>query len=297
MIAAVSEIAEMERRRVRRLAAIFVASVTDRQPALEAQIASHRGRVVKTTGDGLLAEFASLVDAADCACSVQRLELGIGINLGDVIIDGGDMFGDGVDIGTWLASLARPAGVCVSKIVMDQLRDRRGFAFDDLGEHSLKDIDRPIHAYRLSSTLATPDRPAPQVPVDVPADHPSIAVLPFANRTGDAAYDYFAEGIAQDIITVLSQSTEFFVMAVRPAAQEPGVRYVLEGSVCRADDQLRVTSRLIAAANRVPLWDGRVDGAIDDVFGLQDRITETVAGALAAKVRQAEMERTQHKAG
>ena len=286
----------MEKRKVRRLAAIFVASVADRQPVLEERIAARRGRIVKTTNDVLLAEFSSLVDAADCACSVQHLDLRIGINLGDVIIDGGDMFGDGVDIATWLASLTERDKICVSGIVMDQLRDRRGFTFDDLGEHSLKDIDRPIRAYRLSSTLASPDRPAPQVPIRVPADRPSIAVLPFTNMTGDTGHDRFAEGIAQDITTALSQFAEFFVMAVDRPAQGLGVRYVLEGSVRRSDHQLRVTSRLIEVASRRRLWDGSVDGGVDDVFGLQDRITETVVGALAPRLKQAEIERSQRKA-
>jgi adenylate cyclase len=229
-----------EGRTQRRLAAILAADVVGysrlmgadeegtlarlmahRRDLLDPKIAEHRGRIVKTTGDGLLVEFASVIDAVECAWAVQhgiaernievplgkRLEFRIGINLGDVIIDDGDIYGDGVNIAARLETLAIPGGICVSGAVREQLRDKRSFGFEDLGEHTVKNIVRPLHVYRLvalaEGTRAAPSAAAPGAPLSLP-DRPSIAVLPFTNLSGDAEQDYFADGMVEDIITALS---------------------------------------------------------------------------------------------
>lgn len=288
-----------------------------RQEVLAPEIAAHRGRIVSTAGDGLLAEFASVVDAVDCACGIQveiakrnadveagrRLEFRIGVNLGDVIIDGDDIFGDGVNIAARLEAMAQPGGICVSAVVRDQLIEKRTFDFQDLGERTAKNIARPLRVYRLSLGAIGSAPPPPPLP-----DRPSIAVMPFANMTGDVQQDYFADGIVEDIITALSRFKEFFIIArnstfiykgrpvdIQAVARELGVRYVLEGSVRRGGNRVRISGQLIDAATRSHLWADRFDGAIDDVFELQDRITESVVGALAPTLHQAEIERARSK--
>ncbi len=292
-----------------------------RQAVFDPQIAVHRGRIVKSTGDGLLVEFASVVDAVDCACVVQRgiaernaavptdkrLEFRIGINLGDVIIDGDDIYGDGVNVAARLEALAEPGGICVSRVVHDEVSEKRALDFQDLGEHSVKNIARRLRVYGLAAAgaaRAVPSRAAfPALP-----DRPSIAVLPFTNMSGDAEQDYFADGMVEDIITALSRFKEVFVIArnssfvykgrpvdIQQVARELGVRYVLEGSVRKADNRLRITGQLIDAATRAHLWADRFDGALEDVFDLQDRITERVVGALLPTLRQAEIERARRK--
>ena len=288
-----------------------------RQAVLAPEIAGHRGRIVNTAGDGLLAEFASVIDAVDCAYVIQariaernadvetgrRLEFRIGINLGDVIIDGDDILGDGVNIAARLEAMAQPGGICVSAVVRDQVMEKRPLDFQDLGERTVKNIARPLRVYRLTVGATGAAAPAPAVP-----DRPSIAVMPFANMTGDAGQDYFADGIVEDIITALSRFKEFFVIArnstfvykgrpvdIQQAARELGVRYVLEGSVRRGGNRVRISGQLIDAASRSHLWANRFDGTIDDVFELQDRITENVVAALAPTVHQAEIERARSK--
>ena len=340
---------EYQQRAERRLAALLAADVAGysrlmgadeegtlralkehRLAVLDPQVAAHRGRIVKTTGDGFLAEFASVVDAVDCACAVQRgmagrnagippdrrLEFRIGINLGDVILDGGDIYGDGVNIAARLEALAEPGGICVSRVVRDQVRDKISLAFADLGEHQVKNIARPLRVYRVATsppaagsspeaTGATAGRSPAVLPLP---GRPSIAVLPFTNMSGDAEQDYFADGMVEDIITAMSRFKEFFVIArnstfvykgravdIQQVARELGVRYVLEGSVRKAGNRVRISGQLIEAATRAHLWADRFDGALDDVFGLQDRITESVVGALAPTVRQAEIERARSK--
>jgi adenylate cyclase len=327
-------------RAARRLAAILAADVAGysrlmgadeegtlralkdhRQAEFDPQVAAHRGRIVKSTGDGLLVEFASVVDAVDCACAVQRgiaernaavpadtrLEFRIGINLGDVIIDGDDIFGDGVNVAARLEALAQPGGICVSRVVHDELREKRALEFQDLGEHSVKNIARPLRVYGLAPAGAGPAAPlraaAPALP-----DRPSIAVLPFTNMSGDAEQDYFADGMVEDIVTALSRFKELFVIArnstfvykgravdIQQIARELGVRYVLEGSVRKAGNSVRITGQLIDASTRAHLWADRFDGALEDVFELQDRITESVVGALLPTLRQAEIERARRK--
>lgn len=288
-----------------------------RQAVVGPSIATHRGRIVSTAGDGLLAEFASVVDAVDCACDIQgriaernadveagrRLEFRIGVNLGDVIIDGDDIFGDGVNIAARLEAMAQPGGICVSSVVRDQLVEKRKLDFQDLGERTAKNIARPLRVYRLSLGAMGTAPPPPSLP-----DRPSIAVMPFANMTGDAGQDYFADGIVEDIITALSRFKEFFVIArnstfvykgravdIQQAARELGVRYVLEGSVRRGGNRVRISGQLIDAETRSHLWANRFDGTIDDVFDLQDRITENVVAALAPTLHQAEIERARSK--
>jgi len=330
-----------EERRERRLAAILAADVVGysrlmgadeegtlralqghRRAVLDPQIAGHRGRIVKTTGDGLLAEFASVIDAVECAAVVQhamagrnegvapaqRLEFRMGINLGDVMVEGDDIFGDGVNIAARLEGLAEPGGICVSQVVRDQVSDKRALDFEDLGEHAVKNIARPLRVYRLAS--GGPPAPSPKPAASAPPlpDRPSIAVMAFANMTGDPEQEYFADGIAEDMTTALSRFREFFVIArnssfvykgravdIQQVARELGVRYVLEGSVRRAGDRVRITGQLVDTATRAQLWADRFDGALDDVFELQDRITESVVGALAPTLHRAEVERAMRK--
>jgi adenylate cyclase len=331
------------RRAERRLAAVLAADVAGysrlmgadeegtlrilkahRQTVFGPQVAGHRGRIVKTTGDGLLVEFGSVVDAVECACAIQaalarhnadvpverRLEFRIGINLGDVIIDGDDIYGDGVNIAARLEGLAEPGGICVSAAVRDQLRDKRALYFEDLGEHAVKNIARPLRVYRLAAIEGDGTTPDAVSPAPVPAlpERPSIAVLPFTNMSGDSEQDYFADGMVEDITTALSRFKELFVIArnssfvykgrpvdVQKVARELGVRYVLEGSVRKAGARMRITGQLIDVATRAHLWADRFDGEIEDVFALQDRVTERVVGALLPTLRQAEIERARRK--
>ena len=292
-----------------------------RQAVFDPQVAVHRGRIVKSTGDGLLVEFASVVDAVDCACVVQhgiaernaavptdkRLEFRIGINLGDIIVDGDDIYGDGVNVAARLEALAEPGGICVSQVVHDELSEKRALEFEDLGEHSVKNIARRLRVYRLAAA-GTARAGSSRAAFPLLPDRPSIAVLPFTNMSGGAEQDYFADGMVEDIITALSRFKELFVIArnssfvykgrsvdIGQVARELGVRYVLEGSVRRADDRVRITGQLIDSATRAHLWADRFDGAHEDVFDLQDRITESVVGALLPTLREAEIERARRK--
>ena len=291
------------------------------------KIREHRGRIVKTTGDGLLVEFASVVDAVRCAVEVQRemiarntnvpaerrLEFRMGINVGDIIIENGDIFGDGVNIAARLEALAEPGGICVSAAAHDQVRDRLDIAFDDLGEQQVKNIVRPVRVYSIGSRSSGPQASATQAVQPVPAtlpvpEKPSIAVLPFQNMSGDAEQEYFADGIVEDIITALSRNRAFFVISrnttftykgpavdVAKVARELGVRYVLEGSVRRAGNRVRITAQLIDAANGHHLWAERYDREMADVFAVQDEIARTITGELAPGVIAAEMQQARRK--
>jgi TolB-like protein/class 3 adenylate cyclase len=297
---------------------------TLRREVSDPKIKEHRGRIVKTTGDGLLVEFASVVDAVRCAVEVQhemaqrnadvpatqRIEFRIGINLGDIIKDRRDIYGDGVNVAARLESLADPGGICVSRVVRDQVRDKLDFAFEDLGEQQVKNIARPVRIHRVRIEAA-PDlisKPAQAaMPLPLP-DRPSIAVLPFANMSGDADQEYFADGIVEEIITALSRIKWLFVIArnstftykgkavdVKQVAHELGVRYVLEGSVRKAGSRVRITGQLIDALSSGHLWADRFDGGLDDIFDLQDRVTASIVGAIAPKLEQAEIERAKRK--
>jgi len=288
-----------------------------RRELLDPKIAEHHGRIVKTTGDGLLVEFASVVDAVRCAVAVQqamperntgvgaesRIEFRIGINLGDVIVEGDDIYGDGVNIAARIEALADPGGVFVSNTVHDQVRDRLPFAFDDLGEQQVKNIARPVRVYRVRDTDKSASALAPTV-LPLP-DKPSIAVLPFANISGDPEQEYFADGMVEEIITALSRVRWLFVIArnssftykghavgVNQIGRELGVRYVLEGSVRKAGNRVRITAQLVEAESGAQLWADRFEGSLEDVFQLQDDVAVSVAGVIEPALQAAEARRS-----
>ena len=299
---------------------------TVRRELIDPKIAEHHGRIVKTTGDGMLVEFASAVDAARCAVELQhsltergadtpkdkRIEIRIGIHVGDIIIDGDDIFGDGVNIAARLEGVAEPGGITISGTVHDQVRDRLSYTFEDGGEQSMKNIARPVRVYRVRAegSVAVPPvalPPSPDAPLALP-DKPSIAVLPFQNMSGDPEQEYFADGMVEDIITALSRFKSLFVIArnstfsykgkspdIRQVGRDLGVRYVLEGSVRKAGSRVRITGQLIDCETGAHLWADRFDGALEDIFELQDQVTTSVVGAIAPKLDQAEMERAKRK--
>ncbi|HEX5323176.1 MAG TPA: adenylate/guanylate cyclase domain-containing protein, partial [Capsulimonadaceae bacterium] len=290
---------------------------------IELKIAEHRGRIVKNTGDGFLAEFGSVVDAVRCAVEVQRgmaernvdsppekrIEFRIGINLGDVIVEEHDIFGDGVNVTARLEALAEPGGICVSRIVRDQVRDKLDFVFEDLGEQQVKNIARPVRVYRVRDRAVPNGQPLPAAAQPLPPpDKPSIAVLPFQNMTGDPEQDYFVDGIVEEITTAISRLPWLFVIArnssftykgravdVKQAALELGVRYVLEGSVRRAGNRVRITGQLIDTTTGVHIWADRFDRSLDYIFELQDQIASSVVGAIEPKLRLSEIQRATRK--
>ena len=311
----------MAERVIRRLAAVLVADMVGysrligldeegtiarhqalRRELIDPRIAEFGGRIVKTIGDGLLAEFPSVVDAVRCALAVQevmpvheagypedrRIQYRIGINLGDIVIDGEDILGDGVNVVARLEGLAEPGGICISEAVHHQIGGRISTSFESAGEHSVKNIARPVRAYRWhprpleggARILALPDKP-------------SIAVLPFANLGGDPEQDYLADGITEDIITALARLRWLFVIArnssfvykrkavdVRQVARELGVRYVLEGSIRTAGRRVRITGQLIDADTGKHIWAEKYDRELQDIFAVQDDITERVVAAV-----------------
>jgi TolB-like protein len=275
---------------------------------------------VKRTGDGAIVEFRSVVDAVRCAIEVQngmvernlglplerRIEFRIGIHLGDVVEEAdGDLMGDGVNIAARLESVAEPGGICLSSAAYDQVRDKLKESFVDFGEHTLKNIARPVRVYRIALAPAAfkAEKPALALP-----DKPSIAVLPFQNMSGDAEQNYFCDGIVEDIITGLSRINWLFVIArnssfvykgkpidVKQVGSELGVRYVLEGSVRKAGNRVRITGQLIDVETGAHVWADRYDGVLEDVFDLQDRITAAIVGVIEPNLRRAEIERAQRK--
>ena len=293
-----------------------------RRELVDPKIAEHHGRIVKTTGDGMLVEFASVVDAVRCAVAVQqamaerntgvgadsRIELRIGINLGDVIVEGDDLYGDGVNIAARIEALADAGGVFVSNTVHDQVRDRLPFVFEDLGEQRVKNIARPVRAYRVRDAVPATEAAAPSActqPALALPDKPSIAVLPFANMSGDPEQEYFADGMVEEIITTLSRIRWLFVIArnstftykgqsvdVKQVGRELGVRYVLEGSVRKSGQRVRITAQLIDATSGAHLWADRFDGSLDDVFDFQDKVASGVAGVIEPALQAAEMRRS-----
>ncbi|MCZ6591968.1 MAG: adenylate/guanylate cyclase domain-containing protein [Alphaproteobacteria bacterium] len=329
-----------EQRAQRRLAAILAADVVGysrlmradeagtlaqlnaiRRELLDPKIAEYGGRIVKTTGDGILIEFPSAVDAVQQAIDVQqemarrnadiaenqRMEIRMGINVGDVIVEDDDLFGDGVNVAARLEGLAEPGGICISGNAYEQVRDKLQTRFEDMGAQEVKNIDRPVQAYRVS--LEPDDRTeATSVqsntsPLPLP-DKSSIAVLPFQNMSGDPDQEYFSDGITADIITALSHIRQFFVIArnttftykgraveVPAIARELGVRYVLEGSVRKAGNRVRVTAQLIHGETGNHIWAERYDRSLEDIFGLQDEITQMVVGAIEPELDRAERER------
>jgi adenylate cyclase len=306
-----------------RLMAVNEADTFDRLRAhrkelFEPEIAKHHGRIFKLMGDGLLAEFGSVVDAVECAVSVQcgmaernqnlardqRIEMRIGINLGDVIVEGEDRHGEGVNIAARLQQLAEPGGVTVSGTAYDHLHGKIDLVVGFAGEQRVKNIARPVRVYQLRL-----DRPeAAEQPALVLPDKPSIAVLPFRNMSGDPEQEYFADGVVEEIITALSRFRYLFVIArnssftykgrsldVKQIGRELGVRYVLEGGVRKAGNRVRITGQLIDAATGAHLWADRFDGALEDIFDLQEQVTASVVGAIVPKLEEAEIERVKRK--
>jgi adenylate cyclase len=292
---------------------------------IDPAIAAHNGRIVKTTGDGLLVEFGSVVDAMRCATHWQAamaesdetgIQFRIGVNLGDVIIDGDDIFGDGVNIAARLEAMAEPGGICISDAVLTQTRGKLDFPVDDLGDQALKNIAQPVHVFRVGPQSP---HPRPSLPALDPGttgegsrlplpDKPSIAVLPFQNMSGDPEQEYFADGMVEEIITALSRLRWFFVIArnstftykgravdVKEVGRELGVRYVLEGSVRKAANRVRITGQLIDATTGGHLWADRFEGTLDDIFELQDQVTASVVGAIEPELYAAEQVRSQMK--
>jgi adenylate cyclase len=287
------------------------------------KIKEHRGRVVKNTGDGFLAEFASVADAVRCAAEVQRgmadrepevpeerrIRFRIGINIGDVIAEDHDIFGDGVNVAARLEALAEPSGICVSRVVRDQVRDRLDYTFEDLGEQQVKNIARPVRAYRVRDRAVLTEQAVPASPEPLPLpDKPSVVVLPFTNMSSDPEQEFFADGIAEDIITALSRYPSLFVIArnssftykgravdVSQVGRELGVRYVLEGSLRKSGNRIRVTTQLVGAETGNDGWAERYDRDLADIFAEQDEITEAVTVAAAPAIADAERQRAMRK--
>jgi adenylate cyclase len=299
-----------------------------RRTLVDPTIADHRGRIVKTTGDGMLVEFASAVDAVRCAADIQRemvkqnadvpedlrIEFRIGIHVGDIIIDDDDIFGDGVNIAARLEGIAEPGGVCLSDDAHRQIRGKVDLLFDDIGEQNLKNIAEPMRAWRMrhsgDGVPEGPSNPSPMRRSHALAlpDKPSIVVLPFDNMSAEPGQDYLADGIVEAITATLSCIRSFFVIArssaftykgratnVREIGRELGVAYLLEGSVQKAGNRLRITVQLIETEGGAHVWSSRYDGTIDEFFDLEDRITQQVAGALQPSIRAAEIERSRRK--
>ncbi len=325
----------------RRLAAIFAADVVGysrlmgadetgtlerlkslRRELVQPNITERKGRIVKLMGDGLLAEFPSVVEAVLCAAGIQdsmnereadlpdeeRIRLRIGVNLGDIIVEGADIYGDGVNVAARLEALADPGGICVSGTVFDHVKGKVGLAFEDIGEQRVKNIAEPVRVFRLASggpQEGPPTHPAEPLPLP---DKPSIAVLPFDNMSGDPEQEYFSDGITEDIITALSRVRWLFVIArnstfsykgtspdVRQVSRDLGVHYVLEGSVRKGGDRIRISAQLIEATTGRHVWADHYDRDLGDVFALQDEMTETLIAAIEPELGNAERERAIRK--
>ncbi len=298
-----------------------------RKTIVDRTISAHRGRIVKTTGDGMLVEFASAVDAVRSAVEVQRsmaeqnaslsvdqmIQFRIGIHVGDIIIDDNDIFGDGVNIAARLEGITEPGGVCISDDAYRQVRGKVEIVCDDLGPQTLKNIAEPMRAWRvrltdqISSAVQSASAVSKPQPLPLP-DKPSIAVLPFQNMSGDPEQEYFSDGMVEDIITALSRVKWFFVIArnssftykgkhvdIRQVGRELGVRYVLEGSIRKSGNRVRITGQLIEAATGNHVWADKFEGSLEDVFELQDQITETVVAAIEPSLQVAEIRRSSFK--
>ena len=323
----------------RRLTAIFAADVAGysrlvgadeegtidrlgahRRELIEPKIAEHQGRLVKTTGDGVLAEFARPVKAVRCAIDVQhgmaarnadipegqRIEFRIGINLGDVVVEDGDIFGDGVNVAARLENIAEPGAVLISRAVRDFVTDTAELALEDLGERELKNIAKPVQVFRIAppaQAAAAAQAPAPAVP-----QKPSIAVLPFTNMSGDPEQEYFSDGMTEDLITDLSKISALFVIArnssfaykdkavkVQEIGRDLGVRFVLEGSIRKSGNRVRITAQLIDAESGGHLWADRFDRDLTDIFATQDEVVERIVRALAVTLTQGEAARLRRR--
>jgi TolB-like protein/class 3 adenylate cyclase len=321
---------------IRRLAAILVADVggfsrlmgedetgtvrvlREHRDAADPLVVERGGRIVKTTGDGVLIEFGSVVGAVECALALQkltadrnagipresRMEWRVGIHLGDVLVDGDVILDDGVNIAARLEGIAEPGGICISEDAFRQVSGKVEVEFADIGEQNLKNIARPLRVYRAVPSIAPQHRAAPPAGLPMP-DKPSIAVMPFANMSGDPEQEYFADGMVEEIITALSRIRWLFVIArnssftykgqavdVKQVGRELGVRYVLEGSVRKAERRVRINAQLIDATTGIHLWADRFDGSLEDVFDLQERVAVNVAGIIEPALQVAEMRRS-----
>ena len=290
---------------------------------VEPVIAEHGGHIVKNTGDGFLAEFPSAVEAVRTAMQFQnriheltlddaedrRIAFRVGINIGDVIVEAHDIFGDGVNIAARLEGVAEPGGICISQTVLNHARDKVSFEVEDAGEQTLKNIARPVHVYRIIiEPSRRPATPKPEIPALALPDKPSVAVLPFTNMSGDPEQEFVSDGVAEDVITALSHYPSLFVIArnssftykgravdVKQVGRELGVRYVLEGSVRKAVNRIRVTAQLIEAGTSNHVWAERYDRDLADIFAVQDELTEALTTALAPAIADAELRRAMRK--
>ena len=326
------------RRDKRRLAAILAADIvgysrlmgadesgtlaqlkTHRKELIDPKIAEYDGHIVKTTGDGLLVEFPSVLGAVQCAVDVQRamaqrnahvpddtrVEYRMGINQGDVIVDEDDIYGDGINVASRLEGIAEPGGICISRRVHEDVVGKLDLQFEDLGERALKNIARPVQIFSVVLSPGLED--ALQVSLELP-DKPSIAVLPFDNMSGDPEQEYFADGMVEEITFALSRVRSFFVVArnssfafkgkatdARQVSRQLGVRYILEGSVRKSGNRVRITAQLIDGLNDRHVWADRYDGTLEDIFDLQDQVAESVVGQIEPELRSSEIERSRRK--
>ena len=294
-----------------------------RAELIDPKIAEHHGRIVKLMGDGMLAEFASAVDAVRSAVETQRtvaernadlpedkrIAFRVGINLGDVVVDGDDIHGDGVNVAARLEGLAEAGGICISGGVYDQVRDRIDYPFEDLGEHQVKNIDRPVRVWRWlpNRGVTAGDTAPPERPLPLP-DKPAIAVLPFANMSADPEQEYFSDGLTEDIITALTRWRSFPVIArnscfayknkpvdITQVARDLGARYLLEGSVRKGGARVRITAQLIDGTSGHHLWAEKYDRELDDIFEVQDDIVQHIAALVAPELARAELKRSINK--
>jgi adenylate cyclase len=291
-----------------------------RKTILEPVVAQHHGRIVKLMGDGALVEFASAVNAVQCAIDLQkrmvevnaglpddrRVTLRIGVNLGDVVVEGGDIHGDGVNVAARLEGIANPGGICISAAVREQVERLLHLAFEDMGDQALKNLARTVHVYAI--VIGGQDAPPSAEPAFGPASRPSVAILPFTNMSGDPGQEYFSDGITEDIITELSRFRELFVLArnssfqyrnkavdVRRIGHETGAQYVVEGSVRRLGDRIRITAQLIDVTSGNHIWGDRFDRDEREIFAVQDQIVRTIAGTLVGRVEAASAARAGRK--
>ena len=297
---------------------------THRIELIDPAIAKNQGRIIKTTGDGMLVEFQSVADAVRCAVEIQermrrrnsdvpddrRIQFRIGINLGDIIFDEGDIFGEGVNVAARVEQLCEVGGICVTAAVHDQVAGRLDVDFEDLGDKTLKNISRPVRIYRVAieppGQAAAPGnaQPAPKAA----AAKPTVAVLPFANMSGDPEQEFFVDGLTEDILTELSRRRELFVISrtstfvykgqaanLREVAQKLGAQYLVEGSVRKAGDRLRVTVQLIDTASDAHIWAERYDRKLDDVFAIQDEITAAIVATLPGRLEAAQSDQLARK--
>src|SRR5271165_4451050 len=299
-----------------------------RRELIDPKIAEYGGRIVKTTGDGLLLEFPSVVDAVRCAVDVQRgmaernagvppeqrIEFRVGINVGDIIIDGDDIFGDGVNVAARLQTLAEPGGICVSRVVRDQVLDKLSFAFEDLGSQQVKNIARPVEAYRVDLGSSAPQAPGLPVAAVTGAGSLSIVVLPFANLTGDPNQAYVADGLTASLTADLSRIRDAFIvnaatafaykdkpLTAQQVGNDLGVHFVLQGSVQRSGPKIRINAQLADATSNAQLWSESFQGDQSDLFALQDRVTTLVGNSIGREMvivaaRESESRKTSPKA-